>query len=262
MTPVYKITPNTNLKNSLEELLKPLGGLKKFIEKGDVVFLKPNFNTADPFPASSNIDILKALTEMLYEVGAKMVAIGDSSTVSLNTRKVMEKKGAFKLLEMETPPRIYVFEEGNWVKVNIPNGKYLKTVSLPEIFLKADKVILVPCLKTHKNAGFTGALKLSVGLVKPLERIPMHLKNLSEKIADLNKVIKCDLVIMDARKCFITKGPSSGEVKEPNLLMASTSRVAIDIEGVNIIKTYKGNDLSKISSPQDLSQIKLSLNLE
>lgn len=257
---VVKITPKANLKESIHNLVEELGGFKRFISTGDVVFVKPNFNTADPFPASSDVEFLKCLTELLYQHGAKLVAIGDSSTVTLNTRKIMEKKGVFELLNSDTPPRMYVFEEGRWVKSAI-SSPILKSVSIPEIVTKADKIIYVPCLKTHKQAQYTGALKLTVGFVKPIERIRMHLKNLQEKVALINTVIKPDLVIMDARKCFITRGPTEGEIREPNLLLASTGRVAIDCAGVKIIQSFKGNSLSHIKIPTDIPQIKTAIEL-
>lgn len=173
----------------------------------------------------------------------------------MNTRKILGKRGVFDLLNMEQPPRIYVFEEGKWLKKEIPGGEYLKSVSVPEILEQVDKLILLPCLKTHKQAQFTGALKLSVGFMKPSQRIGLHLRNIQEKIVDLNKIIHPDLIIMDARKCFINRGPAHGEIREPNLILASTDRVTIDIEGVKIIQGYKGNSLEEIR-PEELSQIK------
>jgi len=136
MNKVVKTEVKDNLKESISKIVDELGGFKSFIEKGDVVLLKPNFNTADPSPASTSVDFLKAVTELVYDCGAKMVIIGDSSTMSLNSRKVMSKIGVFELENMETPPRIYVFDERGWVKKEIPGGKYIKKIfvsnSLPE----------------------------------------------------------------------------------------------------------------------------------
>jgi uncharacterized protein (DUF362 family) len=255
MEKVARVSVDKSLRLAIEKTVDELGGFKKFVKTGEVVFLKPNFNTADPFPASTDLEFLKTVVELVYEAGAKLVMIGDSSTMSLNTRKIMEEKEVFTLQELKTPPRIYVFEEDRWVKKEILGAKYLKTVSLPVILGRADKVIFLPCLKTHSQAQFTGSLKLAVGFVRPFERVPMHVRNLREKVAELNKIVRCDLVIMDGRKCFINKGPSFGEVKEPNLILASTGRVAIDIEGVKVIQSYPGNSLSKIK-PEELPQIK------
>jgi uncharacterized protein (DUF362 family) len=260
MEKVARVSVDKSLREAINKAVDELGGFKKFVKKGEVVFLKPNFNTADPFPASTDIEFLRGVVELAYEAGAKLVMLGDSSTMSLNTRKIMEEKGVFTLQELKTPPRIYIFEEGEWVKKEIPGAKYLKKVSLPAILNRADKVIFLPCLKTHSQAQFTGSLKLSVGFTRPFERVPMHVHNLQEKVAELNKIVLCDLVIMDARKCFINKGPSEGEMKEPDFILASTNRVAIDIEGIKIIQSYPGNSLSRVK-PEELPQIKRAIEM-
>jgi uncharacterized protein (DUF362 family) len=65
---------------------------------------------------------------------------------------------------------------------------------------------------------------------------------------------------MDARKCFINGGPSAGEVRNPDLIMASTDRLAIDVEGVNIIKGYEGNSLFDVM-PLEIAHLKLASEL-
>lgn len=261
MKKVAKVKFEGNLKEAIEKAVNLIGGFERFIQKGDVVLCKPNFNTADPFPASTDFEFLKAVVELIYQREPKLVMIGESSTMSFNTKKVMEKLGVFQLLNLDSPPRIYVFEEWKWIKKEIPKGKYLKSVSVTEILERADKIILLPNLKTHKYAQYTGALKLAVGFMKPLERIKLHLAHLQEKIAELNTIFRADLIIMDARKCFIKGGPAEGEIREPNLILASDDRIAIDIEGIKIIQSFKGNALKDLNFWQ-LPQIKRAIELE
>lgn len=255
MSKVSESKVKQGLKQTIKDCLRELGGIKSFVREGEVVLLKPNFNTADPFPASTDIDFLKSVVEVVYEADPKIVMIGDSSTMSLNTRQVMEELGVFELEKMPAPPRIYVFDERSWHKKKIPDAKYLKRVSISEYVDKADKIILLPCLKTHFQAQFTGSLKLSVGFMKPRERVKFHLMHIQKKIAELNKVIPANLVIMDARKCFISRGPAQGDIREPNLVLASKDRVATDKRGVEIIQSFKGNSLKNIN-PCELTQIK------
>jgi len=258
MAKVAKIKVEKNLKEAILEAVNEVGGFKKFVKKGDVVLLKPNFNTADVFPGSTDLEFLKAVVELVYEAEPKSVILGDSSTVSLNTRKVMEKLGVFELEKMNKPPRVYVFDERPWVRKEIPNGRYLKKVYVTHYLDRADKLILLPCLKTHFQAQFTGSLKLSIGFIKPFQRIHFHLRHLQEKIAELNKIIHPDLIIMDARKVFVDKGPDKGKVAEPNLILASKDRVAIDVEGIKVIQSFRGNSLKGID-PWELTQIKKAL---
>jgi uncharacterized protein (DUF362 family) len=255
-----KIEGGLELKDAIGKAVEQIGGFGKFINKGETILLKPNLNTADPYPASSDPRFLQAVIELVYEAGAGQVLLGDSSTMALKTRKVMQELGIFELEKLNPAPKIIVFEEGKWIKNKITQGKYLKSASIPEILQKVDKLILLPCLKTHFIAQFTGSLKISVGFMKPRERIFLHMSHTQEKIAELNTLIKPDLIIMDARKCFIAGGPSEGRLAEPGLILASQSRVAIDEEGIKIIQSFEENCLFGID-PLKLPQIKRAIEL-
>jgi uncharacterized protein (DUF362 family) len=65
--------------------------------KGKAVVVKPNFNTADPTPGSTHNDTLTALAEVLWEMGAKSITLGERSLRP--NREVMEQKGILPLLE-------------------------------------------------------------------------------------------------------------------------------------------------------------------
>ncbi len=259
MKKVSKIKIKSGLENAILEAVNEIGGFKNFIKRGDTVLLKPNFNTADPFPASTDINFLKNAIKLVYDYGAKLVIVGESSSI-ITTKKVMEKLGIFKLEKIMPPTKVIHFEKEKWVKKRVLSGKYLKSVFIPQILDRVDKLILLPCLKTHTEAQFTGSLKLSIGFVKPIQRVFFHLSHLQEKIAELNTIINPVLIIMDARKCFITKGPMKGELREPNLILASRDRVALDIEGIKIIQSFKGNSLEGVN-PLKLSQIKRAIEL-
>jgi uncharacterized protein (DUF362 family) len=110
------------------------------------------------------------------------------------------------------------------------------------------------CLKTHRLADYSISLKLGMGLIRPRTRIGWHIRGREEKIAELNKVIKPKLIVLDARKAFITGGPFGGKVVEPKLILASNDRVALDVEGIKIIKSFPGNTLKK--NPWDYTQIR------
>lgn len=238
---------------AMARAVERLGGLSAFVRPGEKVFLKPNLNTADPFPASSSPDFVAAACDLFHDAGASVV-LGDSCTFSQKTSRVMDAWGMDRLKDGRPWLDIVDLDEGKWTKKAVPGGAALRHVSVPAILDEVDRLVLLPCLKTHFLAGFTGALKLSVGFMKPSERIALHARRLQEKIGELNAVIEPDLILMDARKCFITHGPSKGEVREPGIVMASRDRVAIDIEGVRIIQGYEGNDLKGIE-PESLPQI-------
>lgn len=237
-----KINKKESIKESVRALLSEMGGIENFIKKGERVLIKPNVNTADAPPASSDLDFVQAIVEIVLRAGASEVIVGGSSTFYQNTRKNFEKIGLFSLEEISPRVKVISFDEGSWIKKKI-NGKYLKYISTPQILDEVDKLIFLPCLKTHFITKITGSLKLGIGLMKPGERVALHARKTEEKTAESNLAFEPDLIIMDGRKAFISGGPSKGELREPNILIASTSRLKMDMEAAKIIKTFPGNSL-------------------
>ncbi len=254
---ISKIDAAGNLKERILKSVDLIGGFGRVLEKGDEVLLKPNYNSADPPPASSDPEVVKSVIELLYEHGAGKVVLGESSMQLLSTRNVMKKTGTFDAVK-DTGAEVVFFDEGNWVNVNV-GGKYLKSVSLPETAVKIKKVFYCCCMKTHFLADFSMSLKLAFGFVKSEERIDFHMSHLKEKMADLNLVVHPNLIIMDGRKCFITGGPFKGEVRESNLIMASGDRIAMDVEGIKVIESYSGAKLK--DDPWSYTQIQRAVEL-
>jgi len=257
---VSKVTSadGQGLKGNILKAVDLIGGFSKVVERGNEILLKPNFNTGDAPPGSSDPDFVKAVIELLHEHGASKVILGESSMFSLSTRKVLEDTGMLRKAE-EAGAEVAPFDEGKWVKVST-GGKYLRTVSLPERALEAKKLVYVCCMKTHRWAKFTLSLKLAVGFMKPSERMLLHARNLEEKIADLNLVVHPDLVIMDGRKCFINGGPACGELRNPNVVLASGDRIAMDVEAIKVIENFEGANLT--ADPWSYTQIRRAVELE
>lgn len=254
---ISKIAAQGNLRERILKAVDLIGGFSKVIDKGDQVLLKPNYNSADQPPASSDPDFLKAFIQLLYEHGAGKVIVGESSMQAVSTRKVMTKTGTLEALK-DSNAEIVFFDEGEWVKVGI-DGKYLKSASLPEITTKADKLVYACCMKTHFRAEFSLSLKLAFGFVKGSERMAFHLRNLKEKIVDLNLAVHPNLILMDGRKCFITGGPFNGEVRQPDVILASGDRIAMDVESIKIIESFSGTNLKK--DPWSYTQIRKAVEL-
>lgn len=260
MDTTSKIKAGTDLKEDILRLIDNLGGFSRFIKEGESALVKPNFNTIDPPPASTDPAILEAFVDLLHEHGASKVTIGESSTFYGNTRWNMENVGVKEMCDKRDWLDFISFDEGDWVKKTVDGGKYLKKVSVPGVLEKYDRLFFVCCMKTHCHARFTGALKLSVGLMKPQERIALHLRGVQPKVAELASVFSPDLTLMDGRKCFITRGPSEGEVRDPGVLLAGTDRVALDLEGIRIIQSFDGNSLAG-SEPEKLLQMARAIEM-
>ena len=81
----------------------------------------------------------------------------------------------------------------------------LRNSSVPGSVYEADKIVYLPCMKTHRLARFSLSLKLGVGLVHPGERRRMHMGNLERKVAEFSLALQPDLIVMDGRKAFVSR---------------------------------------------------------
>jgi uncharacterized protein (DUF362 family) len=246
-----------HLKDDVLRAVDLVGGFDKIVKKGDEILLKPNFNSGDAPPGSTDPDFVDAIITLLYEHGAGRVIVGESSMMSLSTRKVFEETGMMHKAE-QAGAEVVFFDEGKWVKVST-GGKYLGSVSLPDSALRVNKLVYACAMKTHKWAKFTLSLKLAVGFMKPSERMQLHMRHLEEKIADLNLVVHPCLIIMDGRVCFISGGPACGERRNPNLMLTSGDRVALDVEAIKTIQGFAGNSLT--DDPWNYTQIRRAAEL-
>ncbi len=218
------------------------------------MLVKPNFNSDDPPPASTDLSFLKAVVELLVEAGAR-VTIGESSGgIWRPTVNVYRRLGLYEFARRLDVALVSFEEKGNqWVRVRI-GGDYLPSVVMPRPAYEADRLVYLPCLKTHQLARYSGALKLAFGFVHPGERRGFHYRFREEKLAEISLCWQPDLIVMDGRKAFVTGGPQQGEVVEPGLIMASGDLVAIDVEAVGVLQSYRARN-RLTGDPWQLPQI-------
>ncbi len=222
---------------------------------GRSVVLKANFNSADPFPASTHLDTLRALIAVLKEAGVGQITLAERSGMG-DTRENLEKLGLFAL-SGELGFKVVVLDEepkGRWARIERGETHWLRGFYLSKEVLEAEVVIQTCCLKTHKFGGhFTMSLKNSVGLVA--KKLPGGLYDYMWElhgspyqrlmVAEINRFYAMDLVIMDAAKAFIDGGPDKGTEVEPGLMLAGTDRVALDAVGVAILREFGATSLMK-----------------
>ncbi len=251
---VVKIAADNDIRQSVDRALTVLGPLSAAIPRGDKVLLKPNFNSDDPYPASTDLAFLQAMLELLIETGAK-VTIGESAgglwRPTVNVFRRLNLCELARKFEVE----LIAFDDGpdDWVRIPI-EGEYLSGVTMPRSAYEADRLIYLPCLKTHQLAAFSGSLKLAFGFVHPGERRGFHLGNLQEKLAEVNMCWQPDLIVMDGRKAFVTGGPNKGKVVEPGVIIASGDLIATDVEAIKMLLSYHARN-RLTSNPWQLPQI-------
>lgn len=229
-----------SVKAAVETAMQLIGGFEKLKLKGKEVLVKPNVNSDDPYPATTNPEVVRAVVELLYEAGAKKVVVGDMSGIYwLPTKTSMEKTGIARAA-LDAGAELAFFEEEAWVRVSPQGANYLKSFSIPRRVYEAEKIISLPVVKTHKYATYTMSLKNFVGISSGADRRALHSsEHIEEMIAELNLAASPDLIIMDGTRSMVAGGPAVGSVKQTSLILASGDRVAIDLAGLSIVKSFK-----------------------
>ena len=243
---------NTKSKISLIKTSDRATGIKRAIElleinhiKGKDVLLKPNFNTADPFPASTHNDTLTNLILHLKEMGAKNITIGERSGPP-HTSDVLKEKGIYELCK-RLDVGLVNFEElskSEWVRIKPEKSNWRNGFDVAKPIIDSECIVTTCCLKTHGYGGvFTMSLKLSVGITNKKNMHELHTSFLSMRkmIAEINQAYIPSLIIMDGIEAFVDGGPMSGTKKRGDVIVAGTDRVAIDAVGLAILKELGSN---------------------
>ena len=224
--------------------------LKQFemgLMSGKKVAIKANYNSADPFPASTHLDTLSAIVTDLKRREANVV-MGERSGMGV-TVDVLDTMGVTKLADKLGFEVVVLddLQEGQWIVQNIPGSHWKRGFLFPKLFSEADAIIGTCCLKTHRFGGhFTMSLKNSVGMVAKIDTAGVYNymyelhSSLSQRlmIAEINAAYNPAFVIMDAIEGFSHGGPEAGTMIKPGVMMASSDRVALDACGVAILRMY------------------------
>jgi uncharacterized protein (DUF362 family) len=254
-------------ENGIKELLKYFD-IKSL--SGKRVALKANYNSQDPFPASTHIDTLGTLVDVLKENGASLVLAERSG--SGDTRKALKETGVLELANKKGVDIVILDElkSSDWIRIKPEGTHWKKGFLFPKVFEDADAIVQTCCLKTHMYGGhFTMSLKNSVGMVAASDyedgykyMDELHsLKYQRHLIAEINTAYEPEFIIMDGIKGFSKGGPSSGTLIEPGIMIASKDRIALDAVGVAVLRIYGTTTEVSIGSIFEQEQIARAVEL-
>lgn len=251
----------TNLPEMIRKAVSLIGGFGPLALAGKEVLVKPNVVGATGNPTTTNPAVVAAVVKALYEAGAGTVYVGDmSALVRGPTVKNMEQTGILSAARDAGAQPLF-FEDHKWVKVKV-EGKHLKEVSVTEWIYKVDRVVNVPVIKTHAYAGYSICLKNFVGAThfsqRPYLVNPVHWE---EVVAELNLAYRPDLNIADGTRVMVEGGPWEGQAESANLVLASGDRIACDVVGLAIIKTFGRWKRLATVSPWEMGQVKKAVEL-
>ena len=225
-----------------KKALEALGGISRFVKKGQRVALKPNMSFANPPDRASTTHpaVVVTVAQACLEAGAQRVMVLDYPL--RKGELCLERSGMLDALQPLKGVHVLALEERKFFKeIKVPRGKVLDRVEVLREVLESEVLINIPQAKSHSATGVSLGLKGLMGVI--WDRYSFHAKyDIDQAIVDLATVIKPQLTILDATRALVSGGPGGpGEVVKPNLIIAGTDPVAVDSFAVTVAPWYGQN---------------------
>ncbi len=233
--------------------VKELGGIGAFVRPGDYVVIKPNAAFANPvvWATTTHPDTVAAVAKLCLDAKAKQVLVVEFPQGK--GEKCLERCGvAGALAGLAVKTKLFS-EASDFQKVEVPGGVALKSVDVAKVLRSADVFINIPTAKHHFQAGVSFGMKNHMGLI--YDRQAFHtLLELQQAVADLARVIKPQLTVLDGTRALLSNGPAGpGETGSPGRIIAGRNVVSVDAYGLTLAK-FGGRDLT----PADVKHIELA----
>ncbi len=229
------------VQGAMERTLAGLGGIERFVARGDRVLIKPNLVMAKrPQDAvTTHPSLVEALCRQIISVGGHpVIADSPGGPLSLAMLKRIYRITGMEAAARNTGARLnhdLAFEE-----VDHPRGKVVGRVKILKCILDANVVISFAKLKTHGMMLFTGAVKNMFGAVPGLVKGEYHFNmpqigDFSNMLVDICDLVKPGLSLIDGIVGMEGEGPSSGKPAGIGVLLASDSPHALDYAAVSLV---------------------------
>ncbi len=230
--PFIGVARGTNLRGLVRGAVDAIGGINRFIKRGDVVVIKPNvaFERPAALGATTHPEILTALIHLVREAGAKEIRVADNPIESPHS--CFMRTGIQKAA-LEAGARVFLPSPGEFQTLNVPGAKWIENWPFFwRPFEGATKVIGVAPVKDHNLCRASMSTKNWYGLLGG-RRNQFH-QDIHGIITDLARMMKPTFVVLDGTRVLFRSGPTGGslsDVKEGRTVLASTDSVAVDSWG-------------------------------
>ncbi len=235
--------------------VEALGGMNQLVSRGDRVVIKPNMAWVwgPQMAANTNPWVVAALVEMCVEAEAGRVRVMDN-TISKDPSRSYDESGVAQAAAAAGAQVAYV-DRSRALELPVPGAFAMDKWPFCQEFVNADLcdvLINVPILKDHGTSRLTMGLKNAFGMIAG-DRGRLH-RQIHHNIADLHRVIKVDLTVLDCYRVLRTHGPNGGTLEDVDnsregarRIVASRDRVAVDSYGAHLFG-YGPDDIGFIKN--------------
>jgi uncharacterized protein (DUF362 family) len=235
-------------KNVRKTVVEALGRIDLPDLDGKRILLKPNIgrNVPPRTGVDTNPDVTEAVFEFLSGAYDASFFIGDSPILGVDCREAFANSGHGGFLDREDIEFVDL-DSRRPITLEIPDGRVLKKIKVTGYLNDFDYVVSIPVLKMHMHTGASLGYKNMKGMLYKREKVKLHQlhmpeakeayghKELDLAIADLAMVLEPDLVVCDATFGLEGMGPSAGDRRRLDTVIASNDYLAADLVALAIV---------------------------
>ena len=174
---IVKCERYAEVQNAVEQAVNLIGGIEKYVKKGDKVVIKPNLvSKKKPDEAvTTHPDFLRAVIVMVENAGG-IVTIAESPGGPYNAAMLKSTYAACGIDNAIEGTNATLNFDTAFTEVHFPDGKTIKNIPIINPILDADVIISLPKLKTHAMTSYTGAVKNLFGTIPGTHKAELHFR--------------------------------------------------------------------------------------
>jgi len=225
--PELAVTRGDDPRWLVRAAVEQLGGMARFVARGNVVLLKPNasWDRSPEQAANTNPDVVAEVARLCRDAGASEVLVAD---VSINEPRRSFARSGIAAAARAAGARVVLPDESLFRDADL-RGTLLDVWPVFDPFLTVDRVINIPVAKHHSLTGVTLGMKNWYGILGG-ERQRLH-QRIDQSVVDLAAFMRPVLTVVDGWRVLLRNGPGGGnltDVLAARTIIAGTDPVAVD----------------------------------
>jgi len=253
--PKVVLARNEDHARALGSALDAIGGIGRFVKKGEKVLLKPNaaWDRVPEQGVNTNPVLIGEMVRQCKMAGADDVIVTDYGPS--NPLRVFTRSGIKSAVE-KNGGRIVFTGDNDFLRDDF-KGEFIDSWPVLKYIFEVDRLINMPIAKHHGLVYGTASMKNFFGAIGG-NRNPLH-DQIDQAIVDLAAYFRPTLTVVDATRVLMRAGPQGGsfdDVERFDSVICSTDQVAADSRACEFLG-LTGEEINHVAlaAEQGLGQI-------
>jgi uncharacterized protein (DUF362 family) len=235
--------------------LGAVGGIGRFVRRGERVLLKPNvaFNRTPGFAVNTNPKVVGEMVRQCKDAGAADIIVTDHS--GSQSGRTFARSGIRAAVEANGG-RIHVPTDDDFIEAAL-GGRFVTVWPVLKHVFEVDRLINMPIAKHHTMVLGTASMKNFYGLIGG-DRPQLHAQ-IEQSIVDLAAYFRPTLTVVDATRVLVRNGPGGGSLDDVvvhDSVICATDQVAADARACEFLgHTAKDIGHVLLAAQQGLGEI-------